>query len=323
MIKKQNNNLNKIVTILSDGNYHDGNTIGDRLQMTRSAVWKAIKKLESYGVPIDSVKRKGYALKNPLILLDRNKIKTQVTQKIDLSLFESIASTNDYLRTLVKPKGIKVCIAEQQTNGKGRLGRNWYSPFGKNIYLSCLFPFQKDLSELAGLSLVVSLAITAALKSFGVSETLCVKWPNDVLYDGKKIAGNLIEIQAETHGVSTVIIGIGVNVNMLEDEKQIREPWISLQKILHDYIDRNLVCARLINELLAHLHEFSVNGFSVFAKHWAQTDCLTNRQITLHNLQKKIEGKSLGVNHQGNLLLQLSNGDIATFSSGDTSVLKK
>lgn len=324
MTKKLNTKLIKIVHILSDGGYHDGNSIGERLGMTRSAVWKIIKKLENYAINIASIKGKGYALLEPLILLEPSKIKKNIQQdKIDLMIFESISSTNDFLRLSKGSKQVKICLAEQQEKGKGRLHREWYSPFGKNIYLSCLFPFQKDISELAGLSLVVSLAIMKTLKNLGIGEQLFAKWPNDIFFENKKISGCLIEVQAETHGYSHAVIGVGINVNMLDEEQHISQAWTSMQKILGAYVDRNIVCATLINNLLRYLQQFEARGFQYFIDEWMHADCLTNQDITLKNMEQKIKGKVVGVNEQGLLLLKLADNSVRAFSAGDTSVVKK
>jgi BirA family biotin operon repressor/biotin-[acetyl-CoA-carboxylase] ligase len=325
MIKKLNTHLVKVVNLLNEGGYHDGTTIGEKLHLTRSAVWKIIKKLQGYGIKIDSVKGKGYSLLEPLILLDFNKIKKNMPDaKVDMSIFENIDSTNEYLKSIKKSKSIKICLAEQQTQGKGRLNRDWHSPFGKNIYLSCHFPFQKDVSELSGLSLVTSLAVVNILKSYGIDEHLYVKWPNDILYAYKKLSGGLIEIQAETHGMSHTVIGIGLNVNMMDDDKQpILQAWTSMKKILHTYIDRNILCAQLITQLLHYLQQFNAQGLASFIHEWMRTDCLMNQLITVKNLNQKIEGTVIGINELGHLLLRLEDGEIRAFSSGDTSIVKK
>ena len=323
MIKKFNPTLIKIVTILNDGQYHDGDTIGKKLKMTRSAIWKAIKRLEDYGVSIDSVKGKGYAMLESLILLNPAEIKKKLNEKIDIQVFEKIDSTSHYLKSIKNTKPISICISEQQTHGRGRLNRDWYSPFGKNIYLSCLYRFQKDISELSGLSLVTSLAILKTLKNFGVDDDLFVKWPNDIVYKNKKLAGGLIEIQAETHGFSHAIIGIGVNVNMLDDDDAISQAWTSMQKILSSYVDRNDLCAALITRLVSYLRQFESQGFSYFADEWMRMDCLAHQTIILKNLNQEIKGKVAGINEQGHLLLQLPNGIVRAFSSGDTSIVKK
>lgn len=323
MKTKLSKNLINIVNILSDGDYHDGNTMGNQLSMTRSAVWKTIKKLQGYDLNIQSVKGKGYVLLEPLTLLDIKEIKKNLNRKnIDIEIFGSIDSTNAYLKKFKQVKTTKICLAEQQTQGKGRLNRDWYSPFGKNIYLSCLYVFQKDISELAGLSLVTSLAILNGLRKFDVKQCN-VKWPNDIMYEQRKLAGILVEIQAETHGSSQAIIGIGINVNMLEDQHSISQTWTSVQAIQKKYIDRNELCAALINELLVYLDKFDDKGFNQFVSEWVQTDCLTNQIITVKNSNDKIQGKVLGINDRGHLLLELINGTVRGFSSGDTSIMKK
>ena len=218
MLKKFNDILVKIAGLLSDGEYHDGVTLGKQLGVSRAAVWKMIKKLIHYGIHIEAVKGRGYVLREPLILLDRMQIIESCSvpqlRASQIEILESVSSTNDYLKKFKSPASVKFCLAEHQLGGRGRLQRQWYSPFGRNIYLSCLYSFQKDISELAGLSLVTSLAILKALRNWVADEKLAVKWPNDIFFENKKLAGSLIEIQAETHGVSQVIIGIGLNVNM-------------------------------------------------------------------------------------------------------------
>lgn len=324
MAKKLNANLVKVVNILSDGAYHDGSTMGEKLKMTRSAIWKAIRKLEGYHIEIDSIKGKGYALLQPLLLLDAAKIKRQLDEKIELEVFESIGSTNDYLKHDNKHKGISICLAEQQTEARGRLNRDWYSPFGQNIYMSCLFQFQKEVSELSGLSLVTALAIANTIKSYGVDDSLRVKWPNDIVYANKKISGALIEIQAETHGQAQAIIGMGVNVNMMADEQaHISQAWTSMRKVLGTYIDRNEFCARLINQLLSYLRQFDREGFAAFIDEWKRMDCLSQQTIALQNMSQKIKGKVVGINEQGHLLLTLPDGSLRAFASGDTSVMKR
>src|SRR4029079_10849977 len=133
----------------------------------------------------------------------------------------------------------------------------------------CLYPFQKDVSELAGFSLLTSFAVIKTLQEMGVNERLFVKWSNDIVYDSRKLAGNLIEVQAETHAACQAIIGIGLNVNMLHDQdNNISQHWASVHQILYRYIDRNDLCIRLINHLMTYLKIFETNGFEMFIDEW-------------------------------------------------------
>ena len=323
-MRKYNSNLGSLITLLNDGKFHDGSTVGKKLKITRSAIWKAIQKLKTYGIKIDSTKGKGYALSEPLILLDRQEIIKNLTDtEIIIDILESIDSTNTYLRSFTNSQAKRICIAEQQTQGRGRLNRSWHSPFAQNIHLSLFYPFKKDVSELAGLSLLVSLAIVKTLQKYVVDGQLQVKWPNDVILNQKKLAGSLIEVQAEANGSCSAIIGIGLNVNMTEDKKhQITQTWTSLKNELNCYIDRNLLCSSLINNLMDYLRRFESYGLSPFIEEWKSMDCLYNQHISLKSFNTNLHGLVKGINHTGHLLLELADGSIQPCSSGDTTILK-
>jgi BirA family biotin operon repressor/biotin-[acetyl-CoA-carboxylase] ligase len=323
MVKKFNPSLAKALDMLADGQYHDGDTLGQALGMTRSAVWKMLKKLVEYGIHIKSLKGKGYALLDPFMLLDPDKIKQALQHdNVEVLVLETVDSTNQYLKKIKHDKAIKFVIAEQQTQGKGRMNRDWYSPFGQNIYLSCLYPFKKDISELSGLSLVISLAIVAAIKSVSALEPQ-VKWPNDIMLDNKKLSGSLIEIQAETHGACHAIIGVGVNINMLVDSHQlISQAWTSLRQASGHYVDRNQCCVKLVNSIMVYLQRFEEKGFADFIDEWVETDCLTNKSVSVSSVSGTISGEVTGINEQGHLLMRLSDGTVRSFSSGDTSIIK-
>lgn len=320
-----NKTLLKIINLLNDGQFHDGTSIGAQLNITRSAVWKMLKKLESYGIALESVKGKGYLLKTPLILLDEKKIKSHLSyKKIQFEILPTLKSTNTYLRDSVgQNKNIRVCMAETQTHGKGRLNRKWYAPFGQNIYFSMSYPFQKDISELSGLSLVVALATCSAIATAvpACENKLLIKWPNDIVIDKNKIAGVLIEIQAESHGFCDVIIGIGINVNMsCANKKDINQPWSSLLNATGNHYDRNYLSATLINTLMGHLDRFATNGLGAFLKEWQAKDILLNQTVSLMSSNSIYKGVCIGINEQGHLLLKHSDNQIRVYSSGDTTL---
>lgn len=323
--RKTSARLAMLVSILNDGQYHDGTELGARLSMTRTAIWKAINKLRAYGVDIHSQKGKGHVLQGPLVLLAKEAIMQDARDKtIEVEVFESITSTNDYLRPFYGTTVPKICVAELQTKGKGRLQREWYSPFGKNIYLSCLFPVKKDVSELAGLSLLVGLAVVKACKPYTQGQGLKLKWPNDVMCGDKKLAGILIELQAEPYGQCCPIIGIGANVNMLqpEMEKHITQPTTSLREISGRYIDRNILCASLLRHLFSYLKQFKRQGLAPFVPQWHKLDYLMGRDATLQCADRNVRGEVQGICPQGHLLLKLKNGAVQSFAAGDASIVK-
>ncbi len=319
MKRKYHANTAALIKILSDGAIHDGNDLGDALGMTRSAVWKIIQKCQSVGVEIASVKGKGYVMKASLTLLNPDDITAGVRHPIQLSLFEEIGSTNDELMQVMGNRQVSVCLAEMQTQGRGRLGRQWASPFGQNIYLSCRFPFTKEVSELAGLSLVVSLSILEALAPLQCS--LAVKWPNDVVCEQGKLAGTLIELRAESNGGCDAVIGIGLNVNM-QTQTDIDQPWTSLSQLTQHTHDRNPLVIRLLNQLISDLQLFESEGLAPFQSRWQANDFYAGKTVALSHANTVFTGVVQGVSEQGYLRLQLPDGSVKHFASGDAQLLK-
>jgi len=316
-------NLNNIINILSDGKYHDGTSIGSALNITRSAVWKTIKKLQNYDIPINRTKGRGYIMSEPFIMLDKSEIQCDLRYKATvIDILESTDSTNKYLHQFYGTSKTRFCLAEYQTNGQGRFGRKWHSPFAQNIYLSCLYSFKKDISELSGLSLVTSLAVVKSIQECLGLDNIKIKWPNDIMYNDKKLGGILTEIQAEAHGISQAIIGIGINVNSPTDKHHnISTPWTSLRAIMHRYINRNQLCVTLINNFLSYLNTFTAEGLKAFLEEWRHVDYLSNKNATLTIAHHKIQGKVLGINQHGHILLRTNDGTAQAFSSGD-AILK-
>lgn len=320
-----NTNLMKVCELLSDNQYHDGTTIGNKLGITRAAVWKVIKKLQQYEVDLKSIKGKGYLLQTPLLLLNEATLQTNLKRTVQLEVLEKINSTNDYLKQYTtQNKAIRACFAEMQTQGKGRLNRQWHSPFGKNINFSLLYPFQKDISELSGLSLVVGLAICRAIEdSLHLQLLLSVKWPNDVLVDGQKISGTLIEIQAESNGSCQVIIGVGINVNLEKaSSEEINQPWTSLMGLTGHHIDRNRISSALIHVLIDYIERFSQQGLNAFIDEWQERDSLLGSPVKVASGRQNYSGIGFGINQQGHFLLKMPDNTVKAFASGDTSIVK-
>ncbi|MSP53852.1 MAG: biotin--[acetyl-CoA-carboxylase] ligase [Gammaproteobacteria bacterium] len=262
----------------------------------------------------------------PLILLDKSKIKKILnTKSMKLEVYKEVDSTNDQVKKIYDPKKkITVCLAETQTQGRGRFQRHWHSPFAQNIYISLLYPFDKNISELAGLSLVVGLAICTMLESCcELAKPLLVKWPNDVMYEGQKLAGSLIEVQAQTHDACQVIIGIGLNVNMqLDPSKKIKQAWTSLKECTNQFYDRNILTASLLDHVAEYLDRFSQLGLKFFLNEWRTRDHLFNKPIHLKSHHKELRGIGQGISEYGHLLIKLNDNSIRAFSAGDTTLLK-
>lgn len=232
-----------------------------------------------------------------------------------LEIFDTIDSTNSYLLQQAKigrPSG-SVCLAEQQTQGRGRLGRVWFSPYGKNIYCSLLWRFSTGWAEKSSLSIAVAVMIAHALQKYGLPVEPQLKWPNDVLIAGRKLAGILLE----SNDPNTLVIGVGLNVDVAAAKEK---NWIDLTEILTTPVQRNRLTGILLNELLSGLQVYNQQGFLPFRMQWQRYDVLVNRIITLHTPTQQIIGTMRGLSEQGELLLQTQEGILQRFSYGEISV---
>ena len=259
--------------------------------------------------------------KNPL---DKEKILSKLSNefrsKVVLEVFDTISSTNDYLlrKEKNKNKDIKICIAEEQTKGRGRRGKSWISPKFKNIYFSLNSYFKKE--DLSGLSIAVALSVSKVLTKINVMSL--IKWPNDLLVGNKKICGILIET-AKVGELTKVVIGIGINVNM-EYSELIDQEWTSIKLEKKQSVDRNSIITEMINQLCITLNKFEQEEFDYFLKRFTSLDLLRDKEFTLKDKPNEtFIGK--GIDNKGLLIAQnLKDQRIVKFSSGEVSLkLKK
>lgn len=314
----------KVLELLADGKFHSGQELGTALNITRSAIWKLIQQLNALGLDIVRVKGKGYQIRSGLELLSKQfifsylspNIQSQITR---FEILDKVSSTNQYLLDELRDQELKttVVLAEYQSHGRGRRGRNWQSPYAKNIYLSLLWYFQKDPGELSGLSLVTGIAIINALQKYGIQD-LQLKWPNDVLFQGKKLCGILIEMIAKPHIETSVVIGVGINVDMSNSVTS--NDWIDLTSILGTKPDRNQVGAYIIEELINILELFQQRGFCYFLSDWQRYDMLTDKVVTIYTNHEPYPGKVLGVSNKGELIILNSDNQIVHLMQGEVSV---
>lgn len=316
-----------ILKSLSDGSFHSGEALAKRAGVTRAAVWKAIQVLQSqYQLDIYSVHGRGYRLSKAIELLDKDSILGQLNHPQTLKALDtlfSIDSTNHYLMQspASQLQSPWVVLAEQQTAGRGRRGRLWQSPFAGNIYLSLLWRFTQINANFIGLSLAIGVVMCRILMHMGI-EQLGLKWPNDVLCQGKKLCGILIEMRGETSGPYDAVIGIGLNLAMPEDiGRQIDQPWIALQQVSDTCVARNTLAANIIDALLEALPQFESHGLQPFLAEWRRLDVFRDQSVQLHLGEKTVDGIERGVDEQGALLVE-HNGKLQRYYSGEISLRK-
>lgn len=312
--------LEQLLNILADGQFHSGEELGQTLGVSRAAVWKQLKKLDALHIPYSSVKGKGYRLPEGVELLDAGCIAAGLKPRLDkLDVLLDVDSTNTYLfQRASHYMGQRYAVlAEQQGAGKGRRGRVWISPFGKNIYLSLLVSFQGGVATLEGLSLLVAIAVERALTKLGITG-LGLKWPNDLYLNGKKVAGILLEVTGEYSSHCQVVIGIGVNMAFAGNESsQIDQPWAALKAVKPE-LSRNQVVIEILNELLPLIDEFQQQGFAPFQQYWAERDIYMEQPVRILAAQEKT-GLVKGVNRKGELLLKTALG-LEAINAGEVSV---
>jgi BirA family biotin operon repressor/biotin-[acetyl-CoA-carboxylase] ligase len=238
-------------------------------------------------------------------------------------IFDTIDSTNQYLKDLAPNTAIEICCAETQSAGRGRFQRAWFSPTNENIYCSLRWCFSPKFSDLSALSLVIGLAVFTMLKHLELAEDLAIKWPNDLLWRGKKLCGILLEtVPIDTQNIA-VVIGIGLNVNSNSQDQRATapdRPWCSLYDMTQKVWDRNW----LIAHLLVHIHQyitiFKNQGFSPFLQLWETADYLYGKTITVLVGNQSIQGVAQGISLQGELQVLDANQRRWSIAAGEATL---
>jgi BirA family biotin operon repressor/biotin-[acetyl-CoA-carboxylase] ligase len=307
-----------LISILSNGEFHSGEQLGETLGMSRAAINKHIQTLRDWGVDVFTVPGKGYSLPEPIQLLNEEFIRSSIS-KGSVAILPVIDSTNQYLldRFSTLESG-DACVAEYQQAGRGRRGRKWFSPFGSNLYLSMYWRLEQGPAAAIGLSLVIGIVMAEVLQSLG-ADKVRVKWPNDLYLMDRKLAGILVELTGKTGDAAQIVIGAGINLAMRRVESDvINQGWINLQEA-GIAIDRNTLAVRLIKELRAALILFEQEGLVPYLSRWEKLDNFINRPVKLIIGEKEIYGTSRGIDAQGALLLE-QDGVIKPWMGGEISL---
>ncbi|SDT11964.1 BirA family transcriptional regulator, biotin operon repressor / biotin-[acetyl-CoA-carboxylase] ligase [Halopseudomonas litoralis] len=320
--------LAALLKMMSDGQFHSGESLGKTLGVSRAAVWKSLRRLEEDGYPIQRVRGKGYRVPRGATLLNLDEIISAFPGEpgadIQWQLLGTVDSTNAQLMSRLSmdnPRPL-ACIAEQQSAGKGRRGRDWVSPYGQNIYLSLALPFSGGAQRLEGLSLLVGLVLVETLEAGGFSGC-ALKWPNDVLLDGRKLAGILIEIAGDLTSDCVAVIGVGVNVLMNDADAAIDQAWTSLLLSRQGgTLNRNLLIAEFIRRLLSAVEAFRAEGFAPYVNAWERRDAWRGLPVCVRSGTTSIEGVELGVDARGALRLGTVDGEVL-LNGGEVSLRLK
>lgn len=322
--------MRPILRLLGDGRVHSGAALGRELGISRTAVWKQLQKIEATGIRLEKLRGVGYRIPGGLELLEAGMIRDQLSSSpavigSDIVILDSVDSTNSYLKRNYEGQAVNgiVCLAEQQTDGRGRRGRSWVSPFGKNLYFSTLWSFTGGSAALDGLSLAVAVETRQAITCAVGSDAIQLKWPNDLLLNNRKIGGILLELTGDPTDVCQVIIGIGLNLGMSPNDETreglagIGQPWADLGEFGN--LSRNQLAAELIRHLLPMLANYQISGFAPYRDQWQRYDAYAGAEVQVSTPVGSLAGRSLGLAANGALRVEIE-GEVHSFFGGEVSL---
>lgn len=302
-----------------------GEYLATSLNVSRTAIWKHIKALRDSGYDIESVPRNGYRLLNAPDLLSAEEIELSLPTKIlgkNIKYFTTTDSTNNQAKKLAlqgAPDGT-IVVSEEQAGGRGRLARSFFSPKYKGIWFSVILRPKFLPQEAPKCTLMAAVAITKAIKEVtGIN--VGIKWPNDILYDNKKLVGILTEMNAEMDCINYIVIGMGINVNIpyAEIPDDIKDKATSLSEIAGEKISR----IKLLDSILYHLEQLYIlaqkEGFKPILDQWRQYSITLNQHIKVIGTNETYTGVAVDIDDEGALLVD-RNGKINRVLAGDVSI---
>jgi BirA family biotin operon repressor/biotin-[acetyl-CoA-carboxylase] ligase len=322
--------VERLLHALADGRTHSGEELARAFGVTRAAIWKQVAKLEDFGLVVEALPGAGYRLAQRLDLLDEQALRAALEPAVaaqlkKLEVFTELDSTNQRLLAAAPSVGsLDVCIAEFQTQGRGRRGRRWDAPLGSGICLSVGWQFAGMPAEPAALTLAVGVAVRRVLERVA-GLTISLKWPNDLVFDDRKLGGILLELKAEAHGGAHVVIGVGINVALPAALLPELSDWprgaIDLKTALGaEPPPRAVLAAALVNELVALLADYPTRGFAAYRTEWRSADFLRGRSVRLDEPTGGLLGTAVGIDADGALLVETEGGKRKRVVAGDVSV---
>lgn len=317
---------NKVLRMLKDSKgFISGEKISDEFNMTRAGIWKYINMLKEDGYNIESISRKGYRLISSPDILNYEEIEEYLdTDSMGRNIhhFDSIDSTNKKAKEMaLGEKEGTVLVAEEQIGGKGRLGRTWISPKGKGIWMSIILKPKVDPMKVAKITLLGAAAVTKALNNLNIRSQ--IKWPNDILIDGKKICGILTEMNCELNMINYVVMGIGINVNLDANEipEDLRDKATSVKISEGKEINRKELLANILNEFEELYLSFrDKDDVSYAIDICRKNSALIGKEIRVIKGEEIKLGKALDINEEGQLVVEFENGVVENVYSGEVSV---
>ncbi len=317
-----------LLRILSDGKFHAGSVLALRMDVSRATVCNVLKSADEMNIKVFKVQGRGYQLPVAPDWLDAEAVGLGLqgdARLFRVEVVDDVDSTNTVLLRAAEPAPHRHCLAaEYQHAGRGRRGRTWLAALGGSLTCSVRWRFSQGIGALSGLSLAVGVALLRSLHDCGATHVQ-LKWPNDVLWQGRKLAGILIEVQGEANGPSVAVIGIGINVHIAQETRQrITQPVTDIFEILGHSVSRNILLAQLLNHLEKVMAEFELHGLTRLRDEWQAAHAHAGQwlQVTMAN-GSCLNGRALGLTPLGALLLENESGAQLAVHSGDVQLARQ
>lgn len=319
----------RILAFLSEGaeDFTSGEVLSGRLGLSRAAVWKVVEGLRAKGYRIEAVPARGYRLLGGPDRLSALEVSPHLTTRAlgrTLHYFETLPSTNELaFRLAAQGAGHgEVVLCEQQTAGRGRRGRQWVSPPGKNLALSVILRPRLPPQAAPELTLVAAVALAQTLREVGAAAA--IKWPNDVQLSGLKVAGILTELSAEPERVSFVVLGLGVNLNAgtADLPPELAATATSVATVLGRPVSRARFAAALLGHLEAWLDRHAAEGFGPVREAWKALSSTLGQQVVVRTERSELKGVAEDVDASGALLVRREDGSLERVLAGDVEQLR-
>jgi BirA family biotin operon repressor/biotin-[acetyl-CoA-carboxylase] ligase len=309
------------------GQYISGEEISNGLKVSRTAVWKYINQLKNMGYVIESQTNKGYRLVTSPDSLMPQEIKENLHTNFigqHIQFLEEVDSTNLYAKRMAENsfEDGTVIIAEEQLKGKGRMGRDWVSPKGKGIWMTLMLKPKISPADAAKITLLAACAVCRAIEEIGGVYPK-IKWPNDIVLNGKKLCGILTEMSVELDEINYLIVGIGVNVNIELDDlpKQIQNIATSIQIEKGSSIIRKELAATIMNNFESYYSTFISKGsIKDYINEYKEKSAILGKEVRVISSSLELQGTVADISEEGQLLLRLEDGSLKEIISGEVSV---
>ncbi len=316
----------RVLQMLQEKNeFISGQELCENLAVSRTAIWKSIHVLQEEGYHIEAVRNKGYRLISSPDVLFSNEIKSHLQTKWfgdKIIYLESVDSTNNEVKRRVETGELEnlLVVSEEQIAGKGRRGRSWKSPRGTGIWMSFVIKPELEPESAPMITLVAAMACAKAIREITGLEA-SIKWPNDIVVNGKKVVGILTEMSTEMMYVNYVVVGVGINVNMEEFPEEIKEVATSLKIEAKSEISRSQLVAKFGEQFEKYYQEFlDKQNLSSIREEYEEYLINCNKEVAIQQGQDRWNGIALGINNNGELLVKKQDGEVQVIRAGEVSV---